>query len=344
MRLEHTILTSAGQTWPPFVLVTGLLLIGAVASADGLFESLGARLAHARLGARGLLLALLGLVAAVTAVLNLDTSVVFLTPVLVHAARRRSLDERPFLYGSVFMANAASLLLPGFNLTNLLVLRTDPQSSVAFAARMLPAWIAACAITAAFVVLAFGLGDSDRADAETPPLRVGVGAVATLATAVLVVALKNPAIPVLVVGLAATALRRLRPHVDVRLLATLFVVAVGLGAGARLWHGPAQVLDSSGMWATAGVGAIASVLFNNLPAAVLLSAQPTAHPSALLLGLDIGPNLAFTGSLSAVLWLQAARALGAHASLRDYSRLGVVLVPATLALTLAALVVEQTGI
>jgi arsenical pump membrane protein len=320
-----------------------LLLIGAVAAADGLFEAIGAWLAHARLGARGLLLALLGLVAAVTAVLNLDTSVVFLTPVLVHAARRRRLDERPFLYGSVFMANAASLLLPGSNLTNLLVLRTDPQGSVAFAARMLPAWIAACAITGAFVVLVFRLGDSDRADAETPPFRLGVGAVATLAAAVLVVSLKNAAIPVLVVGLAATALRRLRPH-DVRLLATLFVIAVGLGAGARLWHGPAQFLDSSGMWATAGVGAIASVLLNNLPAAVLLSAQPTAHPNALLLGLDIGPNLAFTGSLSAVLWLQAARAVGAHASLRDYSRLGVVLVPATLALTLAASVVAQTGI
>jgi len=112
MRVEHTILTSAGQAWPPFALVTGLLLIGAVASADGLFEALGARLAGARLGARGLLLALLGLVAAVSAILNLDTSVVFLTPVLVHAARRRRLDERPFLYGSVFMANAASLLLP----------------------------------------------------------------------------------------------------------------------------------------------------------------------------------------------------------------------------------------
>jgi arsenical pump membrane protein len=85
MQLEHTILTSAGQAWPPFVLVTGLVLIGASAAVDGLFEALGARLAHARLGARGLLLALLGLVAAVTAVLNLDTSVVFLTPVLGHA-------------------------------------------------------------------------------------------------------------------------------------------------------------------------------------------------------------------------------------------------------------------
>src|SRR5205809_7680275 len=149
--LQHTILQAAGQAWPPFVLVTGLLLIGAVAAADGLFEALGARLAHARLGARGLLLALLGLVAAVTAVLNLDTSVVFLTPVLVHAARRRRLDERPLLYGSVFMANAASLLLPGSNLTNLLVLRSDPQPGADYALRMLPAWLVACAVPAAFL-------------------------------------------------------------------------------------------------------------------------------------------------------------------------------------------------
>src|SRR6266536_390927 len=201
MKLEYTILTSAGQTWPPFVLVIGLLLIGAVASADGLFEALGARLAHARLGARGLLLALLGLVAAVTAVLNLDTSVVFLTPVLVHAARRRSLDERPFLYGSVFMANAASLLLPGSNLTNLLVLRSDPQSGAAFAVRMLPAWIAACAITAAFLAFAFRLEESEPDSAEPPPLRLGLGAAPTLVAASLVVTLPNAALPVLAVGL-----------------------------------------------------------------------------------------------------------------------------------------------
>src|SRR5437016_449964 len=177
--VDHMILTSAKQAWPPFVLVTGLLLIGAVAAADGLFEALGARLARTRLGARGLLLALLGLVAIVTAVLNLDTSVVFLTPVLVHAARRRRLDERPFLYGSVFMANSASLLLPGSNLTNLLVLRHDPMSGAAFATRMLPAWLVACALTAAFLALAYRLQDGTKDERNPPPLRLGLGAGAT---------------------------------------------------------------------------------------------------------------------------------------------------------------------
>ena len=86
---------AALQAWPPFILVAGLLMIGAAAAADGLFESIGARLASGRLPPRALLVALLALVAVVTAVLNLDTSVVFLTPVLVHAARRRGVDERP---------------------------------------------------------------------------------------------------------------------------------------------------------------------------------------------------------------------------------------------------------
>jgi arsenical pump membrane protein len=339
--LAHAILASAGQAWPPFLLVAGLLLIGAVAAADGLFEALAARLARTRLGARSLLLALLGLVAAVTAVLNLDTSVVFLTPVLVHAARQRSLDERPFLYGSVFMANASSLLLPGSNLTNLLVLRSDPQNGAAFAARMLPSWIAACTITAAFLAIAFRLEDGETANAEPPPLRLGLGAAATLAAATLVVTLPNAALPVLAVGLAATVHRRLRPRLDARALALLFGLAVGLGTIARLWRGPAHLLDSSGTWTAAGIGAVASVLVNNLPAAVLLSAQPAAHPHALLLGLDLGPNLAVTGSLSAVLWLQAARAVGAHASITTYSRLGLVLVPATLAVTLAALLASS---
>jgi arsenical pump membrane protein len=328
-------LASAGQAWPPFVLVAGLLLIGAVAAADGLFEALGARLARTRLGAHSLLLALLGLVAGVTAVLNLDTSVLFLTPVLVHAARRRKLDERPFLYGSVFMANAASLLLPGSNLTNLLVLRSDPQTGAAFAARMLPAWTTACAITAAFLAIAFRLEDSEADEAEAPRLRLGLGTAATLIAATLVVTLQNAALPVLAVGLAATALRRLPPRLDARALALLFALAVCLGTLARLWHGPAHFLDSSGAWSAAGIGAVASVLVNNLPAAVLLSAQPAAHPHALLLGLDLGPNLAVTGSLSAVLWLQASRAVGAHASVALYTRLGLLLVPLTLGVAVA---------
>jgi arsenical pump membrane protein len=335
--LAHEIVAAAAQVWPPFVLVAGLLLIGTVAAADGVFEAIGVRLARAPLRPRALLVALLALVAVVTAVLNLDTSVVFLTPVLVHAARRRGLDERPFLYGAVFMSNSASLVLPGSNLTNLLVLRHDPASGAAFATAMLPAWLVACSLTAAFLALAFRLEDSEPREREIPPLRLGAGLAATVAAAMLILALRNAALPVLVLGLAATALRRLRPRLDLRVLALLFAFAVALGTLARAWHGPNRLLASSGPSATTAIAALASVLANNLPAAVLFSAQPPPHLRALLLGLDIGPNLAVTGSLSAYLWLQAAHASDADASITTYSRLGVLLTPLTLAGALAAL-------
>jgi arsenical pump membrane protein len=328
--------------WPPFVLVAGLLLIGTVAAADGLFEAIGTRLAEAPLRPRALLVALLCLVAVVTAVLNLDTSVVFLTPVLVHAARRRGLDERPFLYGAVFMSNSASLLLPGSNLTNLLVLDHDRVSGARFAFAMLPAWVVACGLTAAFLALAYPLEDAAQKQSGTPPLRLGLGAAATLIAALLVLGLRNAASPVFALGLAATALRRLRPRLDLRTLTLLFALAVALGTLARAWNGPSQLLESSGQWATAAIAALGSLLVNNLPAAMLFSAQHPPHPQSLLLGLDLGPNLAITGSLSAFLWLQAARNVNADPSIRTYSKHGALLVPLTLAGALAALALHKT--
>src|SRR5436853_2017248 len=120
------------QAWPAFALVAGLLLVGAAAAREGVFARAGALAARAPGGAFALLAALLLVEAAVTAVLNLDTAVVFMTPVLLQAARRRGVPEAPFLYGAVFIANSASLLLPGSNLTNLIVLAQDPVSGSTF--------------------------------------------------------------------------------------------------------------------------------------------------------------------------------------------------------------------
>ena len=103
MHDADAIRAAAAQAWPAFALVTGLLLVGVVAERDGLFAAAGARLSRLPLGPRTLLVAALALVARVTAVLNLDT-VVFLTPVLLHLARHRGIDESPFLYGTVFMS------------------------------------------------------------------------------------------------------------------------------------------------------------------------------------------------------------------------------------------------
>jgi len=307
------------------VLVAGLLLIGAAAASDGLFEAVAARLASNRLPPRALLVALLGLVACVTAVLNLDTSVVFLTPVLVHAARRRGVAELPFLYGSVFMANSASLLLPGSNLTNLLVL-----DGTARRPDMLRPWLIACALTAAFVALVFRFPAHKPEHTPPAPLRLDAGALGVVLASILVLALRDPALPVLGLGLAVTAWKRTRPDVGARTLAALFAFAVVLGTLARTPAVAALLPATAGPWSTAAAAAGGSLLLNNLPAAVLLSAHPSAHPAALLIGLDLGPNAAVTGSLAAVLWLRLGRALGADVSVARYSALGATLAALTL--------------
>ncbi|HVU75989.1 MAG TPA: SLC13 family permease [Gaiellaceae bacterium] len=335
---------AAGQVWPAFALVTGLLLVGLVAEQDGLFAAAGRWLAQLPGGTRAVYVVALSLVALVTAVLNLDTSVFFLTPVLVHLARARRVDEAPFLYGAVFMSNAASLYLPGSNLTNLIVLHGERISGATFLARTWPVALTATISTALVLLVLFrselaAPSSTARGDAE-PRYRVGLAAVALSAALVLV--LGSPALPVLAVGVAAILADRapwprIAAAVDVRVLAGLFVLAVLLGGLGRWWHGPVSLLHHLDERETAIAGAVAALVVNNLPASVLLTPTPPVHGRALLLGLNLGPNLAVTGSLSAFLWLRVARSLGAQPSALRYSRLGLVLVPITLAASLVAL-------
>jgi len=319
------------QAWPAFALVAGLLLIGATAADEGLFAAAGALAARMRGGRLALLVTLLLVEAVVTAVLNLDTAVVFMTPVLLHAARARGLPEDGFLYGSVFMANSASLLLPGANLTNLIVLAHEPHlTGTHFAARLAPAWAVSVALTITFVALL--RGEMHPEPYEQPRFAPRLGTAAVVAAAVLVLVLARPALPVLALGVAVALVARTSPRVlNPPVLAGVFAVAVLLGALARaVDFGPLTV----GRWATAWIAAGAAIVVNNLPAAVLLSAHPPAHPRALLLGLDLGPNLAVTGSLSAIFWLQVARATGARPSIRRYSLLGAGLAPLTIVASL----------
>lgn len=342
------------QAWPPFVLVTGLLLVGLVAHEDGLFEAAARLLGRVPGSGAALYVAALVLVAAVTAVLNLDTSVVFLTPVLIHAARQRGLPEAPFVYGAVFVSNAASLFLPGSNLTNLLVLSGHPVPGATFGARLLPASMTAAIATIVLLALIFRgqLAAGARSRRSPSSSSLGLGAAGTLAAATLIVVLARPAAPVLVLGgvLVATRLvqgrlspRELRGAVNPVVLLSLFGASIVLGALARTWAAPGHLLHSAGRWGTAGVGALAAVALNNLPAAVLLSARAPAHPRALLLGLNLGPNLAVSGSLSAYLWWQAVRRSGARASIVTYSRYGLIIVPVSLGLALLALATADPG-
>jgi arsenical pump membrane protein len=340
---------AASQDWSPFVLVTGLLLVGRVAEDDGLFSAAGHQLARSARSGLALFVGAAVVIGIVTAILNLDTAVVFLTPVLVYTARSRGEGDAPLVYGCLLLANAGSLLLPGSNLTNLIVLGHLHISGGGFLAHTWLAWLAALAVTAAVIVVFERRSLRVSARELTSPDRpvVGIGLAAVVSATVLVLVLRSPAIPVALVGFVAVALRWVgrkqpsRPVLDtlgLPVLVGLFGVAVALGVLGRAWSGPAMALSHLGVWATAFVAAATSVLVNNLPAASLLAARVPPHPFALLVGLDIGPNLFVTGSLAWILWLRAARAAGAQPSLAKAARLGVVAVPLSMVAALGALV------
>jgi arsenical pump membrane protein len=346
---------AAAQDWPPFVLVVGLLLVGLVADGDGLFAAGGHALA--RVSPNGVLLygGTAVLVVTVTTLLNLDTSVTFLTPVVVYAARSRGEGEAPLLYACLLLSNAGSLLLPGSNLTNLIVLGHLHLSGRAFFAHMALPALAAAVVTAVVVgavhhrALRTTIAPTD--EPERPVLGVGLLAVAVVT--VLVVVLRAPAVPVAAVGVVAVLLRWRRDDsgsgraaltiLGVPTLVGLFGLAVALGTLGRSWSGPATLLAHLNVWGTAAVAALTSVVVNNLPAASLLAARQPPHPFALLIGLNVGPNLFVTGSLAWLLWLRAARTAGGRPDVRRASLLGLASAPLAIAAAVGVLVLCGAG-
>jgi arsenical pump membrane protein len=345
--------SAAAQDWSPFVLVTGLLLIGLVADGDGLFAAAGHQLA--RLSSNGVVLfaGATVMIAVVTAVLNLDTSVAFLTPVLVYTARSRGEGEAPLLYGCLMLSNAGSLFLPGSNLTNLIVLGHIRLTGAAFLADMWAPALSALLVTAGVVAAwerrSLRASTNELTRADRPALGLGLLAVAAATLAVLV--LRSPALPVAGIGAVAVTIRLVTRKDDPRrvvevlgapLLVGLFGIAVALGTVGRVWAGPSVLLSHLGVWATAAVAAASTVFVNNLPAASLLAARTPAHPFALLIGLNLGPNFFVTGSLAWLLWLRAARSAGARPSVAKATRIGIFAVPLSMAAAVAVLV--ATGV
>jgi arsenical pump membrane protein len=344
----HAAISAAGQTWTPFVLVTGLLLVGLTAEGDGLFRFAGSQMAARASSDLAFGLGAALLIVVVTATLNLDTSVVFVTPVLIAAASQRGSHQAPLLYGSLLLANAGSLFLPGSNLTNLIVLGQGATSATRFFGQLWPAALAASVVTALIVGL-WGRRQPEQGrptDPDHPSVRASWSAPAIGATLVVVLVAPDPALLVLAIGLAISAAHvhqgrltpeRARAVVAPCVLVGLFGVATAMGTVGRAWSGPASALAHLGSVGTAVGAALSAVVLNNLPAAALLAARHPAHAPALLVGLNLGPNLFVTGSLAWFLWLRIARSAGAAPSIWQASRLGLVVVPLSMTAALLAL-------
>lgn len=362
---------------PTVGFLAAILLLGHLADREGVFRWIGDRLATASLGAaesrptRFLRVVFIA-AALTTAVLSLDATVVLLTPVVLGAAARLRIRPKPHAYACGHLANSASALLPISNLTNLLAFTASGVSFVGFAALMFLPWLALIGVEYLgfrWFFRAELTGPASPSDQlEQPdPWR---GPVPWFALAVLAATLLGFTVADLVglepvwvalagaVALAARALarRETTTRALVRAAAPLFcvfVLALGVVVAAVSTHGLGRLLtvllpttsSLPALLAVAGLAALLAGVVNNLPATLLLlgALSPGAHPAmvlAVLLGVNVGPNLTYTGSLATLLWRRLLTGTLAP-RLREFVQLGALTVPTGL---LAAVLMLWLGL
>ncbi len=362
-------LRAVGKGLDVYLFLIGMMLLSETARREGLFDWVAAfAVNHAHRSPRRLFLLIYGVGVGVTAFLSNDAAAVVLTPAVFAAAKKAKADPLPYLFICAFIANAASFVLPISNPANLVLYgdRVPP----------LGPWLASFALPSLVSILAtYGvLRWSQRAalaadcegDVDQPALSAGgwtalAGLVLT-ATALLIVSARGIPLgaPTCAMGALTTAVVLVRERASpwpvlkgvswlvLPLVAGLFVLVEALdrsGLTSVLARGLRAGTQASADGAAAACGllvAAISNLINNLPAGLIASAtivQAHAPPKvvdALLIGVDLGPNLSITGSLATILWLTAIRREGEDVGFAKFLKVGALVMPPALALAIGA--------
>jgi arsenical pump membrane protein len=357
-----------------YFFLTGMMLIAELARSEGLFDWLaGVAASHARGSAKRLfaLVYVVGMV--VTTFLSNDATAVVLTPAVYAAARAARADPLPYLYICAFIANAASFVLPISNPANLVVFDGHMPPLLQWLARFgLPSLVS---IAATYTVLRWSqrkhLAGPTQENPHVPSLERGgvtVGIALIIAAILLLVVSalgRDLGLPTFIAGLTTLVIvmffRGFRTLAALKhmswgilpLVAGLFVFVEALDRTGllsflsnelRLGARDAPALTA---WASALVAGFGSNIANNLPvgllsgAAIQIDSPPPLVTDAILIGVDLGPNLSVTGSLATILWLVALRREGEHVSALEFLKLGALIMPVSLVLAIAALFVGR---
>lgn len=367
----HEVVGAVARGTDVYLFLVGMMLLAELARREGLFDTLAAMAVHrARGSASGLFALIYGVGTVVTIFLSNDATAVVLTPAVYAATKAAKAEPLPYLFICAFIANAASFVLPISNPANLVLFGSHMPPLMTWLGRFaLPSVLS---IAATFLVLRLALRHSLRGelprDIAVPPMTaggwltlygIGLTAVVLLAASGFGIDL---GLPTFVAGtltaLAVLIGKREAPWPVLRgvswsvlpLVAGLFVLVEGLnrtGVIAMLvsvledWaYRPARLAAVGGV-----LVAVVTNLMNNLPAGLIAgsvvhqASVPDAVTGALLIGVDLGPNLSITGSLATILWLLALRREGEAVGFRDFLKLGMLVMPPALLLALAGLIV-----
>lgn len=351
---------TVGRILPLLVFLGAVIVLAELAARAELFDVVAIRVTALGRGRNvALFLLCLAFAGLTTIFLNLDTTAVLLTPVLLATARRAGVAALPLAMTTVWLANTASLLLPVSNLTNLLAAERIGLAPLAFAARMaLPQLAALLAIGACLWVFYW------RHNAPTyivPPrheprdmrlFRAAAVCVLGFVGAILAGAsIAVASVAGAVVMVAAFAWWRrgdltwdLLPWRLLVFVTGLFLVVDTIGR-----HGLSDVMSAligadpgtEGVARSSTVGAVASNVLNNLPSYKAGEAVvPLGNHDqliGLLIGTNVGPLVIPWASLATMLWAERCRAAGLEIDWRRFMLTGLVAAVATLLASVGAL-------
>ena len=361
-------LAGVGKGTDVYLFLVGMMLLAELARQEGLFDWLAAHAARAAHGSGTRLFTLVFLVGtAVTIFLSNDATAVVLTPAvaaIVKTAKAR--HPLPYLFICAFIANAASFVLPISNPANLVIYGSHMPPLLAWLPRYaLPSLLS---ILATYAVLRWTQRSDLKdvsADIDVPELSAagrmaawGIGgtALVLLASSAFDIQL---GLPTFLAGVATAVLVLLRSRSGplkvlrevswgvLPLVAGLFVLVEALEKSgvtdtlARLLHGLVERSAPLAAWVSGVVLAVGCNLVNNLPAGLVagrvveLAQVPDHVRAAVLIGVDLGPNLSVTGSLATILWLTALRREGQSISTLSFLKLGALVMPPALLLAVA---------
>ena len=352
-----------------YLFLTGMMLLSELARQEGLFDWLAARAARLAKGSATRLFSLVfGVGTVVTVFLSNDATAVVLTPAVAAVVKAAKAEKPlPYLLICAFIANAASFVLPISNPANLVIYGSHMPP--------LLAWLPQYALPSVLSILAtYGvlrwtqrgeLRQEVSADIDVPRLSAAgkMAAFGIGATAIVLLVSSGfdiqLGLPTFLAGLATALLVLTRSQcgpADVvkniswgvlPLVAGLFVLVQALETTGvtKALAGLLQELvkDSATLaaWAAGTALAIGGNLVNNLPAGLVagrvveLARVPEHVRSAVLIGVDLGPNLSVTGSLATILWLTALRREGQSISAWTFLKLGALVMPPALILAIA---------
>lgn len=348
---------------PVVGFLAAVLVLAHLCDDEGLFHAAGTLMARASQGDSRRLLTRVFLIGATrTAVLSLDATVVLLTPVVLATARTLAIPPRPHAYASAHLANSASLLFPVSNLTNLLAFAVAGLSFTQFTAVMTLPWLVAIGVEFVLLRLLFRRELNRPAVEVTPPpaeipvfvlVVLGLTLTGFVVTSVFDVSPSWAALAgAVVLGVRSLAQRRstiggIVRAVNVPFLA--FVLCLGVVVDAVVHNGLGDAMRGvlpvgDSLPALLGLAAVAAVLanlVNNLPAVLVLlplvAGTGPAAVLAVLIGVNVGPNLTYVGSLSNLLWRNVVHRDDLPARFTEFSKVGLATVPLTLVGSVVAL-------